>query len=83
MQGGLHHDLTRSLTRYILNQVDVKIKLYRSSAAFCLSSGDASPNYKIDLIDVYLLAKKVKVNPADIYGHAEMLQTTNAKYPFT
>ena len=83
MQGGLHHDLTRSLTRYILNQVDAKVKLYRSSAAFCLSSGDASPNYKIDLIDVYLLAEKVKVNPAVIYGHAEMLQTTNAKYPFT
>ena len=82
LQGWLHHDLC-SLTRYVLNQVDVKIKLYRSSAAFCLSSGDASPDYKIELIDVYFLAKKVKVNPAVIYGHAEMLQSTNAKYPFT
>ena len=82
MQGWLNHDLC-SLTRHILNQVDVKIKLYRSSPAFCLSSGDASPDYKIELLDAYFLAKKIKVNPAVIYGHAEMLQTTNAKYPFT
>ena len=83
LQGGLHHDLTHSLTRYILNQVDVKIKLYRSSAAFCLSSGEASPGYKINLVDVYILAKKVKVNPAVIYGHAEMLLSTTAKYVYT
>ena len=51
LQGGLHHDLC-SLTRYILNQVDVKIKLFRASPAFCLSSGDASPDYKVELLDV-------------------------------
>lgn len=82
LQGSLHHDLG-SLTRYILNQVDVKIKLYRASTAFCLSSGDASPNYKIRIIDASFLAKKVKVNPAVMYGHAQMLESTNAKYPFT
>ena len=83
LQGSLHHDLTRSLNRYLLNQVDVRIKLYRSSAAFCLTAGDASPDYKIELIDVCILAKMVDVNPVIIYGHAEMLQSTTAKYPYT
>ena len=83
LQGSLHHDLTRSLNRYLLNQVDVRIKLYRSSAAFCLSAGDASPDYKVELIDVCFLAKMVEVNPAIIYGHAEMLQSTTVKYPYT
>jgi hypothetical protein len=83
MQGPLHHDLA-SLTRYILNEVDVKLKLYRTSPAFSLNSGDATAtNYVIDIQDIYLLARKIRVNPAVIYGHAEMLKTTNAKYPYT
>ena len=70
------------MSRYLINQVDVKLKLYRSNPAFCLSSGDSSPDYKIDIHDIYLLAKKIRVNPAVIYGHSEILKTTNAKYPF-
>lgn len=66
-----------------MNQVDVKLKLYRSSPAFCLSSGDASPDYQIEIHDIYLLVKKIRVNPAVIYGHSEILKTSNAKYPFT
>jgi hypothetical protein len=81
-QGPLHHDLS-SLTRYILNEMDVKLKLYRTPAEFSLSSGDAAPNYAIDIQDIYLLARKIRVNPAVILGHAEMLKTTNAKYPYT
>lgn len=81
LQGPIYHSLF-TINRYLLNQVDVKLKLYRSSPAFCLSSGDASPNYRIDIKDVYLLARKVRVNPALIIAHAEMLKTSTAKYPF-
>ncbi|XP_053405194.1 uncharacterized protein F54H12.2-like [Mercenaria mercenaria] len=82
MQGPIFHDLF-TLNRYMLNGVDVKLKLYRNSPAFCLSSGESSPDYKIDILDIYLLARKIRVNPAVIYGHAEMMKNTNAKYPFT
>lgn len=82
LQGPIFHDLATS-SRYIINQTDVKLKLYRSSPAFCLNSGEASPDYKIDIQDIYLLAKKIKVNPAVIYGHSEILKSTNAKYPIT
>ncbi|MES9903034.1 MAG: hypothetical protein ABW168_10160 [Sedimenticola sp.] len=81
-QGSLAHDLFR-MRRHLLNQVDVKVKLYRSSPAFCLMSGHDSPNYKIDIVDICLLARKIRVNPAVIFGHAEMLNSTNAKYPYT
>lgn len=82
LQGPIFHDLF-SMSRYLINQVDVKMKLYRNSPAFCLSSGDASPDYKIEIHDIYLLARKIRVNPAVIFGHSEILKTSNAKYPFT
>jgi hypothetical protein len=81
LQGPVYHSLFTT-KRYLLNQVDVKLKLYRSSSAFCLCSGDASPNYKIEILDIYLLAKKLKVNPALIIAHSEMLKDCTAKYPF-
>lgn len=82
LQGPIFNDVF-SMSRYLINQVDVKLKLYRNSPAFCLNSGDTAPDYKIEIYDIYLLARKVRVNPAVIYGHSEILKTTNAKYPFT
>lgn len=82
MQGPIYNDLC-SLNRYILNGVDVKLKLYRSSVPFCLSSGEASPDYWINISDIYLLARKIRIHPAVIYGHSEMMKSSNAKYPFT
>lgn len=82
MQGGLYHDFFQ-MKRYLLNQVDVKVKLYRSTPAFCLLSDMTGADFKIDIADVCLLARKIKVNPAVIFAHSEMLNTTNAKYPFT
>lgn len=82
LQGGLYHDFFQ-MKRYLLNQVDVKVKLYRSPTSFSLSSNMTSPDFKIDLVDVCLLVRKIRVNPAVIYAHSEMLTNTNAKYPFT
>jgi hypothetical protein len=82
LQGPIYHPMF-TMERYLLNQVDVKLKLYQSSPAFALSSGEATPAYKIEILDIYLLARKIRVNPAVIYGHSEILKTTNAKYPFT
>ncbi len=79
LQGPIFHDLF-DMSRYLLNQVDVKLRLNRSSPAFCLHSIEASPDYKVEILDIYLLARKIRVNPAVIYGHNEMLKNTNAKY---
>ena len=82
LEGTLFQDLFQ-IQRYILNQVDVGVKLYRNNASFCLMSDELNPKYDIVIEDIILRACKVRVNPAVIYGHAEALLKTNAKYPFT
>ena len=82
MQGPLFHDLFK-MNRYLLNQVTVNVKLYRSKPEFCLVTSAASPNYKVVFEDIKLQVAKVKVNPAVIYAQSQTLSMTNAKYPFT
>lgn len=80
IQGPIFHDLF-SMSRYLINQVDLKIKLYRTSNNFCLVTGDDS-EYKVKIEDIYILVKKIRVNPAVIYGHSQILQKQNALYPY-
>ena len=80
LQGPIFHDLF-SMSRYLLNQVDVKIKLYRSPNNFCLVNGDAN-DYRINIEDIYILVKKVRVSSAVIYGHSKILERQNALYPY-
>lgn len=82
LQGPIFHDLF-SIERYLLNQVDVKIKLYRSPASFALLAADNSTEFKIDIEDIYVLVKKIRVNPTVIYGHSKILEKQNALYPYT
>ncbi|MEW8544394.1 MAG: hypothetical protein AB2693_12745, partial [Candidatus Thiodiazotropha sp.] len=82
LQGPIFHDLF-GMDRYLLNQVDVKLKVYRSPPSFALLAKDASTNFKVVIEDIYVLARKIKVNPAVIYGHSKMLEKQNALYPYT
>ena len=82
LQGGLYHVFFQ-IKRYLLNQVDVKVKLYRTTPAFSLLSANPAADFKIDITDVCLLARKIRVNPAVVFAHSAMLDTVNAKYPFT
>ena len=40
-------------------------------------------DFRIEIEEMYLNICKVQVNPGVIYGHNEILKSTNAKYPFT
>lgn len=71
------------LDRFLLNQVAVGIKLYRTRSDFCLMSKEESADYNLVIEDIVLKACKIAVNPAVIYGQAEIMKTTNAKYPYT
>ncbi|KAJ8307849.1 hypothetical protein KUTeg_014632 [Tegillarca granosa] len=82
MEGPILHDLF-SLDRYLLNQVAVSVKFYRSKPEFYLMTSETSPDYEIFIEDICLKVCKVQVNPAVIYGQAEVLKQTNAKYPYT
>jgi len=82
LQGPVCNELF-SMNRYLLNSTDVKLKLYRTQNSFCLLSEEAGASYKVEILDMYLLARKVKVNAAVLIAHNHMLKSSNAKYPFT
>jgi len=80
MEGPLYEDIFR-LDKYLLNDVDLHLKLFRSRAPFVLVSGEASPNYKLQLLDVAFKACMIRVDSGIIINHAEILKNTTAKYP--
>ena len=54
------------MARCRLNQVDVKVKMYRNPVNFALLAKDVTVDFKIDIEDIYIPVKKIRVNPA---GH--------------
>ena len=62
MIGRLHVDLFLQ-DKFLINGVDVKIRLVRSKPAFALMAGGANPDYKIKIVNATLFAKKATLNP--------------------
>ncbi len=69
-------------SRLLLNMVDLKLILNRSSDQFCLmdKNGD-SLNAKVKLTDVILKVRKVKVSPTISMAHELTLKKMAAVYP--
>ena len=78
MMGKLHLDLFCQ-DKYLLNHVDLKIKLRRSRDAFALVADAA--NYKIKIKEMGLYVRKVQLSPAVRMGHVKALEKTSCKYP--
>jgi len=78
MMGKLHLDLFCQ-EKYLLNHVDLKIKLRRSRDVFALMA-DAD-NYKIKIKDLALFVRNVQLSPAVRMGHVKALEKTSCKYP--
>ena len=80
MMGRIHADIF-SQERYLLNGVDVKIKLSPSKDSFNLIAHDAAAGYKTVITQASLLVRKAKLNAAVSLAHEKTLEKTNAKYP--
>jgi hypothetical protein len=78
MMGKLHLDLFCQ-EKYLLNHVDLKIKLRRSRDVFVLMA-DAD-NYKIKIKDLALFVRNVQLSPVVRMGHVKALEKTSCKYP--
>lgn len=78
MMGKLHLDLFCQ-DKYLLNHVDLKLKLRRSRDQFALF-GDAD-DYKIKIKDLSLYVRKVQLSPTIRMAHAQALETSSSKYP--
>jgi hypothetical protein len=79
MIGRIHSDIFFQ-EKYMLNEVNAKIKLIRNSDAFCLmTTGDRQ--FKVIVTAASLLIRKVKISPSVYLAHAKTLETGTAKYP--
>ena len=77
--GRIHTDIFFQ-SRYMLNEVNVKIKLTRSRDAFCLM-GSGDQTFKVVVASAALIVRKVKVSPSVYLAHAKTLESGMAKYP--
>ena len=76
MMAKLHLDLFCQ-DKYLLNHVDLKIKLKRSRDAFALVADAA--NYKIKIKEMALYVRKVQLSPAVRMGHVKALEKTSCQ----
>jgi hypothetical protein len=79
MIGGIHSNIFFQ-ERYMLNEVNIRIKLIRSNDAFCLMSTGETP-FKVVVTFASLLIRKVKVSPSVYLAHAKTLETGTVKHP--
>lgn len=71
LEGPLYEDIFR-LDKYIVNGVDLNLKLFRNRAPLLIMSAEGSRSYKVCMI---------KVDSGVLINHAEILKETTAKYP--
>ena len=67
--------------RYLLNNVDLRIMLYRNSDAFCLMSYDQNPDFKIEVNTMRWYVKGIDVMKSIGLGLERTLMHYTAKYP--
>ena len=80
MIGLLHVDLFMQ-DKFLINGVDVKIRLVRSKSAFALMAGGVDPDYRINIVNATLFAKKATLNPTVQMAHIKALEKSTVKYP--
>jgi len=77
MIGRIHADIFFQ-DRYLINEVNVKIKLVRSKDAFSIMSAN---DHKTVVVKSVLFVKKVRLSPSVVLAHAKALENATAKYP--
>lgn len=79
LEGNLMEDIF-DIDKYLINGVDIYIKLFRSSAPFVIISAQDSPAYKLELLDVVYKVAKVRVDPGVLLNHSQQIESTPVKY---
>ena len=81
MEGPIYADVFQ-MERYLLNGVELRLKLHQTSNSFRLMTSATKENYKVVLEDVIFKACMVTVSPEVITGHAAALMKSPALYPY-
>lgn len=77
LYSNLHCDIF-NINKFMLNGVDLGIKLIKSKNEFHLIGDTAG---SVEIIEANLYVRKVKINPSILLAHARALSVTPAKYP--
>ncbi|XP_024880599.1 uncharacterized protein F54H12.2-like [Temnothorax curvispinosus] len=80
LMGHLHCDVFNQ-DKFLINGVEVRMRLVRSKDLFCLMENTSTS--KIRILDASLLVRRAKISPGILLAHAKMLSQTTAKYPLT
>ena len=91
MIGGLFADIFNQ-DRYLVNNVNMKIRLLRHAPEFCLMAAPSKTgegptatetmgSYRVVIEQATLFVHKVKIAPSGLLSHAAVMQNTSAKYP--
>ena len=81
LEGPLREDIFH-MNRYLLNNIEITLKLYPSHPEFFIMGGGEDKKYKVVFDEVLFKVCMVKVSPGVILGHAKALETRNALYPY-
>ena len=80
LYGPLFLDFLRQ-SRYLVSQVDLRIKLVPHKPEFTLMCFEATPDYRVKLEKAILYVRRVRMNPSVINGHMQGMTKRNAVYP--
>lgn len=80
LYGPVHLDFFRQ-SRYLLSNVNMRLKFLRSKPEFALMAFGKTTDFKIIISSATLFVRKLLMNPSVINGHAVGLKKHNAVYP--
>lgn len=82
MIGHLHGDIFNQ-EKFLINGVEMSVKLVRSRESFNLMASTADLKFKVCITDATLIIRRARINPAVLLAHQKVLASTTAKYPIT
>lgn len=78
--GHLHCDVFNQ-NKFLLNGVELRLRLVRSKDAFCLMDHTDDEKFTIHIKEASLIVRRVKISPGVMLAHANTLTKATAKYP--
>ena len=81
MLGHLHCDVFNQ-DKFLLNGIEVRVRLVRSKSAFCLVNHEADDT-KVRIQEATLRVRRAKINPGILLAHSKALPRGTAKYELT
>ena len=78
MEGPLYEDIFL-MNKYLVNGVDIHLKLFRNRAPFCIVSDETTPSYKLEILDVAFKACMIKVDCGSTHKPCRNTEEDNGK----